>query len=167
MAVKEKHSHYYKNVRHLSDIDAYRVLERFGVTDPAIQHAVKKLLVAGGRGAGKDQDQDVQEAIDSLQRFQEMRIEDANEFAGAMPSQQVVTVVNDLGGDFDSPEMREAFKRALQGMGRPAEFGGFSGKVTTKPRKTAKKPMSAAVKRDLDARKARKAAAKRPARRSR
>ena len=79
MAVKEKHSHYYKNVAHLKDIDAYRVLERFGVTDPSIQHAVKKLLVAGGRGAGKDQDQDVQEAIDSLQRFQEMRIEDDRE----------------------------------------------------------------------------------------
>lgn len=79
MAMKEKHSHYYKNVAHLKDIDAYRVLERFGVTDPSIQHAVKKLLVAGGRGAGKDQDQDVQEAIDSLQRFQEMRAEDLNE----------------------------------------------------------------------------------------
>ena len=167
MAVKEKHSHYYKNVAHLKDIDAYRVLERFGVTDPSIQHAVKKLLVAGGRGAGKDQDQDVQEAIDSLHRFQEMRIEDANEFAGVAPSQQTVTIVNNLGGDFDSPEMQEAFRRALQGMARPIEFGGMSGKVTTKPRKKAKKPMSAAVKRDLDARKVRKAAAKRPARRSR
>ena len=62
MAVKEKHSHYYKNVAHLKDIDAYRVLERFGVTDPAIQHAVKKLLVAGGRGAGKDQLQSLQAA---------------------------------------------------------------------------------------------------------
>lgn len=79
MAVKGKHPHYYKNVAHLQDIDAYRVLERFGVTDPSIQHAVKKLLVAGGRGAGKDQDQDVQEAIDSLTRFQEMRVEDLNE----------------------------------------------------------------------------------------
>ena len=76
MAVKEKHSHYYKNVRHLSDIDAYRVLERFGVTDPAIQHAVKKLLVARGRRAGKDISRDIQEACDSLQRFQEMRVED-------------------------------------------------------------------------------------------
>lgn len=79
MSVQERHPHYYKNVRHLSDIDAYRVLERFGVTDPSLQHAVKKLLVAGGRGAGKTQDQDVQEAIDSLTRFQEMRIEDINE----------------------------------------------------------------------------------------
>lgn len=78
MAVKEKHSHYYKNVAHLRDIDAYRVLERFGVTDPSIQHAIKKLLVAGGRG-GKDIDQDVQEAIHSLERFQEMRNEDTQE----------------------------------------------------------------------------------------
>ncbi len=78
MAVKEKHSHYYKNVAHLSYIDVYRTLERFGVTDPTLQHAIKKLLVAGGRGS-KDIDKDIQEAIDSLQRFQEMRIEDANE----------------------------------------------------------------------------------------
>lgn len=78
MAVKEKHSHYYKNVAHLSYIDVYRTLERFGVTDPTLQHAIKKLLVAGGRGS-KDIDKDIQEAIDSLQRFQEMRAEDLNE----------------------------------------------------------------------------------------
>ena len=69
------HGHYKKNVVHLSTIDVYRVLELFGVTHPALQHAVKKLLVAGGRGA-KSQPQDVQEAIDSLARWQDMRKED-------------------------------------------------------------------------------------------
>lgn len=71
-----KHSHYFKDVRNLETIDVYRVLSLFNVTDPCIQHAVKKLLVAGGRGAGKDVGRDVQEAIDSLERFKEMRAED-------------------------------------------------------------------------------------------
>jgi len=70
-----KHSHYKKPVAGLQFVDVYRVLALFGVTDPCIQHAVKKMLVAGGRGA-KDISQDVQEAIDTLQRWQEMRVED-------------------------------------------------------------------------------------------
>lgn len=77
MSVGNKHPHYHKDVRHLQTIDVYRVLALFNVTDPCIQHAVKKLLVAGGRGAGKDISRDIQEAVDSLQRFQEMREEDA------------------------------------------------------------------------------------------
>lgn len=77
MTIGNKHPHYHKDVRHLETIDVYRVLHLFNVTDPCIQHAVKKLLVAGGRGAGKDIAKDVQEACDSLNRFQEMRAEDA------------------------------------------------------------------------------------------
>lgn len=70
-----KHSHYHKDVLHLASIDVYRVLRLFNVTDPCLQHAAKKLLVAGGRG-GKSQHQDVQEAIDTLTRWQEMQAED-------------------------------------------------------------------------------------------
>jgi hypothetical protein len=76
MSVGNKHPHYHKDVRHLETIDVYWVLNLFNVTDPCIQHAVKKLLVAGGRGAGKDVGKDVQEAIDSLERFKEMRVEE-------------------------------------------------------------------------------------------
>lgn len=71
-----KHAHYFKTVAGLQTVDVYRVLELFGVADPCLQHAVKKLLVAGGRGAGKDISQDVKEAMDSLRRWQEMRLED-------------------------------------------------------------------------------------------
>lgn len=71
-----KHAHYFKRVAGLETVDVYRVLELFSVTDPCLQHAVKKLLVAGGRGAGKDIGQDVKEAMDSLRRWQEMRLED-------------------------------------------------------------------------------------------
>lgn len=71
-----KHSHYFKDVSKLNSIDIYRVLELFEVSNPCLQHAIKKLLVCGGRGAGKDINQDIQEAIDSLERWQEMRDEE-------------------------------------------------------------------------------------------
>jgi len=76
MSIGNKHPHYHKDVRHLQTIDVYRVLALFNVTDPCIQHAVKKLLVAGGRGA-KDISRDIREACDSLNRWQEMQVEDA------------------------------------------------------------------------------------------
>lgn len=71
------HNHYYKNVKHLQQIDVYRVLELFNVTDPCLQHALKKLLVAGGRGH-KDISRDVQDVIDSCVRWQEMQKENAS-----------------------------------------------------------------------------------------
>lgn len=72
-----KHSHYHKPIPPgATHIDVYRLLLMFTVTDPCIQHAIKKLLVAGGRGGGKDAKRDVQEAIDSLERWQEMRAEE-------------------------------------------------------------------------------------------
>jgi hypothetical protein len=69
-----KHSHYHKPCPFPS-IDVYRVLDLFGVTDPCIQHATKKLLVAGGRGH-KDIGRDVQDVIDSLERWKAMRAEE-------------------------------------------------------------------------------------------
>lgn len=75
--MNHKHSHYYKKVPG-KYIDVYRVLDLFEVTDPCIQHAVKKLLVAGKRGV-KGLDKDVQEAIDSLTRWKEMRTEEEND----------------------------------------------------------------------------------------
>ena len=70
-----KHNHYFKSTVHLDAVDVYRVLELFNVTNPCLQHAVKKLLCAGGRGA-KDMEQDVQEAMDTLERWQDMCRED-------------------------------------------------------------------------------------------
>lgn len=71
-----KHQHYFKDVSGLSHVDVYRVLQLFGVTDPCLQHAIKKLLVAGNRGV-KGMDKDIQEAIDALGRWQAMRVEDS------------------------------------------------------------------------------------------
>lgn len=69
--VERKHSHYFKDVRHLDYIDVYQVCKLFPVDDDsgAITHATKKLLVAGGRGAGKDAIKDITEARDTLNRY--------------------------------------------------------------------------------------------------
>lgn len=75
MSTTEKFPHYYKNVEDLKEIDVYRVLQLFNVTNPCVQHAVKKLLVTGARGT-KDQSMDIAEAIASLCRWQEMYTED-------------------------------------------------------------------------------------------
>lgn len=73
-----KHNHYFKQVpAGATHIDVYRVLMMFNVTDPCLQHAVKKLLVAGGRGAGKDVSQDIREAQDTLDRWFALRQEDS------------------------------------------------------------------------------------------
>lgn len=77
-----KHNHYFKDVSHLSEIDVYRVLQLFNVSDQALGHAIKKLLCAGQRGAGKDHRKDIQEAIDTLQRRLEMQDEDEQGLAG-------------------------------------------------------------------------------------
>lgn len=73
--MKNTYNYYFKNTLHLDAVDVYRVLELFEVTDPCLQHAIKKLLCAGERGA-KDIEQDVQEAINSLERWKDMRRED-------------------------------------------------------------------------------------------
>lgn len=70
-----KHSHYFKDISHLDKLDIYRLLDLYDVDHPCLQHAIKKLLVAGGRGA-KDEVKDIQEAIDSLNRWMDMNKED-------------------------------------------------------------------------------------------
>lgn len=72
-----QHEHYKKDVSHLKMIDVYRVIQLFNVTDPCEQHAVKKILCAGSRGR-KSSEQDIREAIDSLNRRLQMIAEDCN-----------------------------------------------------------------------------------------
>lgn len=84
-----KHSHYHKDVTHLKSIDVYRTLELFGVTDQALGHAIKKLLCAGQRGAGKTFEQDVREAVDTLNRRLQMLAEDCNQVQNPLPLPEV------------------------------------------------------------------------------
>ena len=99
--IELKHKHYYKNVAHLETIDVYRVLKLFGVSDPCLQHAIKKLLVAGGRGAGKPMDKDVKEAVDSLTRWQEMQLEDGEL---PMPVSEATLIAEKLGVELPDPD---------------------------------------------------------------
>lgn len=73
-SLADRFPHYHKRCGYQT-VDVYRVLAMFEVTDPCIQHAVKKLLVAGQRGA-KDIDKDISEAIATLTRWQQMRAEE-------------------------------------------------------------------------------------------
>ena len=52
-------------------IDVYAVLDAFEVTCPARQHAIKKLLCAGKRGKG-DEEQDLRESLEAVQRAVQM-----------------------------------------------------------------------------------------------
>ena len=72
----EKYPHYYKDISQLAILDVYRVLDLFDVTDACAQHAAKKLLCAGVRGA-KDMLKDIKEARDTLNRKLLMLQEDA------------------------------------------------------------------------------------------
>ena len=75
MSELKQYPHYHKDVSKLETIDVYRVLTLFKVTEPCIQHAIKKLLCAGQRG-DKNIIKDITEARDTLNRHLEMLNED-------------------------------------------------------------------------------------------
>lgn len=73
--VREKHSHYKKDVSHLDILDIYRVTELFKPHSCGA-HIAKKALCSGERGH-KDLLTDIQDIIDTAERWKEMLIEDA------------------------------------------------------------------------------------------
>lgn len=82
MSISKQYPHYFKDVSKLDTVDVYRVLKLWGVADPCLQHAIKKLLAAGQRGT-KDAEKDVKESIVALTRWVEMRMEEASGIAPA------------------------------------------------------------------------------------
>ena len=56
---------YIVDISKYNKLDIYRILKLYEVSDPCLQHAIKKLLCAGKRGV-KNQTQDINEAILSL-----------------------------------------------------------------------------------------------------
>ena len=68
---KVRHAHYFKDVSDIDEIDVYEVLHRFGVTDPCLQHIVKKALCAGERGH-KDFHTDLKNIADTAKRMLEI-----------------------------------------------------------------------------------------------
>lgn len=69
------HSHYYRIIGGLK-VDFYRLCEVFGVVHPAQTHALKKVMFAGRR-PDEAKLKDINEAIDSLERWKEMIHEDS------------------------------------------------------------------------------------------
>jgi hypothetical protein len=67
LTVKNKYQVICKGI----NIDVYDVLNAFNVQNPAIQHAIKKLLKGGERGV-KSKVQDYTEAIESITRAIEL-----------------------------------------------------------------------------------------------
>ena len=67
-------NHYFKSVVGLNYIDVYRICELYGL-DNAKGHALKKILCSGVRNGGKSEYQDIQEAIDTLKRWQDIYTE--------------------------------------------------------------------------------------------
>lgn len=53
------------------EVDVYDVLKAFDVTNPATQHAIKKLLAPGQRGH-KSEIEDLAEALESIERAIEL-----------------------------------------------------------------------------------------------
>ena len=66
-----RHNHYFKDVSDVNRIDVYEVLKRFNVTDPCLQHIIKKALCAGQRGH-KDFKNDLQDILDTAKRAVEI-----------------------------------------------------------------------------------------------
>lgn len=65
-----------QNVRVVTvSVDVYDVLKAFNVTNPATQHAIKKLLMPGERGH-KGKVQDLTEARQSIDRAIELETDD-------------------------------------------------------------------------------------------
>lgn len=67
----QPHNHYFKDVSNLDKIDVYQVLRLFNVTDPCLQHIVKKALCAGQRGH-KDFETDLKNIRDTAIRAVEI-----------------------------------------------------------------------------------------------
>lgn len=67
------HGHYYKDISKFDELDVYLLCKIYNIQDETgcIHHALKKLLVLGGRGH-KDRKTDLQNAIDTLVRLQQI-----------------------------------------------------------------------------------------------
>lgn len=69
---KTEYPWYQKEIKPGVRVDIYDVLKAFEVTNPAAQHAIKKMLMPGVRHGSKDTQTDYDEAIASLKRAKEL-----------------------------------------------------------------------------------------------
>ena len=64
---------YLREIKPSVYVDVYDVLRAWNVTNPALQHLIKKALQAGNRGH-KDLETDMQDIIDSAIRAKELEV---------------------------------------------------------------------------------------------
>lgn len=91
-SLSQQYPKYYKDVAHLSELDVYQVHQLFGINDPSgcVQHASKKLLLAGQRTGGKPALDDIREARDTLNRYLQI-----NSVAALLTAPRVQQAAND------------------------------------------------------------------------
>ena len=73
IGVPEADNKYLREIKPGVFVDVYDVLMAWNVTNPALQHLIKKALQAGERGH-KSREQDLQDIIDSAIRAKELEI---------------------------------------------------------------------------------------------
>lgn len=75
-SMSTKYPKYYKPIpKGMTEIDFYGVCQLFDVTDAAISHSLKKLMLPGVRTGGKSRHADIKEARDTLTRWLELNPE--------------------------------------------------------------------------------------------
>lgn len=123
-------SHYKKDVSHLDYIDVYRILDLFEVKNHAVGHAIKKLLVPGGRGV-KDIRQDLVEAGKSIERALQMLDEDGNKGSRetvSADSEDKDGWITWNGGDLPVPFETKVEVKLRFGVCSTGQAGGYSWK---------------------------------------
>lgn len=85
------HPNFYTHTIGGQKADFYRICLTYGITDPALAHALKKLLRAGR--SHKSLEQDVQDCIDTLRRWQDIQREDAPQGIAIMVNQEPLSPV--------------------------------------------------------------------------
>lgn len=114
---------YLRNIRGGSHrVDVYDVLVAFDVADPAIAHAVKKLLCAGIRGKG-DRKQDLTEAIQAIERALENLVPDP---VAQLDSPTTVPLICPCGGLYERLVDRADLVFRCQRCGAPCHMGMFT-----------------------------------------
>lgn len=72
---KDANNKYLREIKPNIFVDVYSVLKAWNVTNPALQHLIKKALQAGNRGH-KDLETDLQDIIDSAIRAKQLECVD-------------------------------------------------------------------------------------------
>lgn len=86
--MERQYNHYFKPCPY-NEIDLYRVARILNINENELFHAFKKIVAAGKRGA-KSNTVDIIEAVDSLVRWLEMRVEDAELNINPLPDHKII-----------------------------------------------------------------------------